>query len=127
MIDWQRYPNFRPQEFRCRHTGTLHMDPVFLERLQRLRVAYARPMVITSGYRDRSHPVEAGKAAPGPHVLGRAADVAVRGADALDLITLARAHGFTGIGVQQKGSSRFIHLDDLDANTRAPRPTIWSY
>lgn len=126
-LEWHRYPNFQPQEFRCKHTGRLRMDAGFMDRLQGLRRAYGRPMLITSGYRDHSHPVEAGKSAPGPHALGRACDVAVSGADALTLITLAVRHGFTGIGVQQKGSSRFIHLDDLEAAAQRPRPTIWSY
>jgi hypothetical protein len=31
---------------------------------------------------------------------------------------------FTGIGIQQKGGARFIHLDDL---TGVGRPTVWSY
>jgi threonine dehydrogenase-like Zn-dependent dehydrogenase len=35
------------------------------------------------------------------------------GGKTLRLIVLAAEFGFTGIGVQQKGSGRFIHLDDL--------------
>ena len=126
-LDWVRYPNFQSQEFACRHTGRIHMDADFMGRLQRLRQAFGRPMVISSGYRDPSHPVEAAKRQPGPHTMGRACDVAVRGADALALIVLAVQHGFTGIGVQQKGASRFIHLDDLPSQTHQPRPAIWSY
>lgn len=128
MIDWNRYPSFRAQEFRCRHTGELHMEPAFLDRLQRLRTAYARPMVITSGYRHPTHPIEAAKAGgPGPHSTGRACDIAVSGADALRLVALAVDFGFTGVGVAQKGTARFIHLDDLERNAQRPRPTIWSY
>ena len=48
------------------------------------------------------------------------------GADAIELIALAAGLGFTGIGVQQKGGSRFIHLDDVPADV-LPRPAIWSY
>ena len=33
---------------------------------------------------------------------------------------------FTGIGIQQKGSGRFIHLDMAPAE-QLPRPMIWSY
>lgn len=98
-----------------------------MARLQRLRSAYGRPMPITSGYRDPGHPQEIGKAVPGPHTLGRACDVAVQGGDALQLLALAVAHGFTGIGVQQKGSGRYLHLDDLEPSRGRPRPTIWSY
>jgi hypothetical protein len=40
---------------------------------------------------------------------------------------LALAKGFTGIGVQQKGGGRFIHLDNLPNGPGQPRPTVWSY
>ena len=37
--------------------------------------------------------------------------------------------GFTGIGVQQAGDSRFIHLHDIqpEDDFHVPRPWIWSY
>ena len=57
---------------------------------------------------------------------GRAADVAVHGVDALRLLQLALQCGFTGIGVQQKGGGRFIHLDDI-SNGYLPRPALWTY
>ena len=125
-MDWSEYPNFSADEFRCRHTGRVEMSAEFMRRLQALRVAYGKPMRVTSGYRHRSHPVEAGKLQPGAHTLGRAADIAVHGADALRLIRLALDVQFTGIGVQQKGPARFIHLDDLPSESW-PRPMIWSY
>ena len=37
------------------------------------------------------------------------------------------AHGFTGIGVNQKGGGRFIHLDIAEIENYSPRPHIWSY
>lgn len=125
-MDWSRWPNFSPEEFRCKHTGKLHMHAGFMDRLQKLRTAYGKPMRITSGYRDKEHPIEAAKARPGAHATGRAADIAVQGEDAVLLVALAIQCGFTGIGVQQKGSARFIHLDDLPPGDW-PRPTIWSY
>ncbi|MDP2715526.1 D-Ala-D-Ala carboxypeptidase family metallohydrolase [Rheinheimera sp.] len=124
-MDWSYYPNFTESEFACKHTGECKMQPAFMERLQTLRIAYGKPMQISSGYRSPSHPIEAIKTKPGVHSSGRACDVVVRGADALKLIELAIKHGFTGIGVNQKGASRFIHLDDL--TNADSRPTIWSY
>jgi zinc D-Ala-D-Ala carboxypeptidase len=125
-MDWTRWPNFGPDEFRCKHTGHLKMHAGFMDRLQKLRTAYGKPMRITSGYRDPLHPIEAAKDKPGAHSTGRACDVGVQGADALRLVALAVQLGFTGIGVQQKGSVRFIHLDDL-SGPEWPRPNIWSY
>lgn len=103
------------------------MNADFMRRLQNLRMAYGKPMKITSGYRDKSHPIEAKKNEPGAHYTGHACDIAVRGADALRLVQLAIVHGFTGIGVQQKGDVRFIHIDDLTVADKFPRPNIWSY
>jgi len=126
-MDWSRWPNFKESEFRCKHTGKCHMDSTFMDRLQRLRTAFGRPMVVTSGYRDASHPAEAAKTTTGSHQLGRAVDIRVTGPDAFRLVTMAPEFGFTGIGVQQKGNVRFIHLDDLPPGVGFVRPTIWSY
>lgn len=125
-MDWSRWPNFSPEEFRCKHTGKLHMHAGFMDRLQRLRSEYGKPMRITSGYRAPEHPIEAAKAKPGAHSTGRACDIGVQGADAVELLRIALQLGFTGIGVQQKGTARFIHLDDLP-DGEFPRPAIWSY
>jgi uncharacterized protein YcbK (DUF882 family) len=119
-MDWGAYPNFRSAEFRCRHCGREEMKPEFMALLQRLRTEFG-PMVISSGWRCRDHPVEKDKASPGMHPTGMAADVAVHGADAVRLLRLALALGFTGIGIQQKGAGRFVHLDLRVV------PTIWSY
>ena len=98
------------------------MRPEFMERLQRLRLEFGKPMRITSGYRCPSHPIEAKKTAPGPHSTGLACDVGVQGADAHQLLGLALAQGFKGIGVQQKGEGRFLHLDLMTEQGR-----LWSY
>jgi uncharacterized protein YcbK (DUF882 family) len=122
MNDWP-YRFFTPDELRCKHTDRLEMNVRFMDRLEKLRVVYGRPMPVSSGYRDASHPSEAKKEKPGTgfHCQGRAVDIAVTGADAIDLIRLATDMGFKGIGVQQKGAGRFIHLDDRED------PAIWSY
>jgi uncharacterized protein YcbK (DUF882 family) len=122
-MDWRQYPNFRLEEFRCRYTGECEMHPDHMRRLQQLRGVFGKPMVVTSGYRSKRHPIEAAKATPGEHTHGRATDVAVQGTDALRLVHLALMAGFTRIGVNQKGTGRFIHLGD---SPDFPS-TIWSY
>lgn len=123
-MDWSKYPNFKASEFNCSHCGENQMKPEFMEKLQSLRKAYGKPMRVTSGYRCPKHPIEAKKATPGAHASGCAADIGVEGADAHKLLKFAMILGFTGIGVQQKGTGRFIHLDTL---TTGVRPTVWSY
>lgn len=123
-MDWKAYPNFSADEFSCSHCGKNEMQENFMELLQALRSKYGKPMRITSGFRCAEHPIEAKKAQPGSHASGCACDVGVEGADAHRLLTLALQLGFSGIGVQQKGGGRFIHLDIL---TSGMRPTVWSY
>jgi len=110
---------FKRNEFDCSHTGLNEMDMDFLNRLDKLRELCGFSFTITSGYRDKSHPVEVDKAVGGQHTLGIAADIKVTSA-ALRYILLEQAllMGFTGIGVA-KG---FIHVDD-----RAGIPVCWSY
>lgn len=121
--DWAKMPNFKAREFNCKHSGRNEMDLRFISMLQNLRSRYGKPMIITSGYRDPSHPVEARKARPGTHAQGIAADIGVMGADAHDLVRLAMNMGFTGIGISQKANGpRFIHLD-----ISTERTAIWSY
>ena len=123
-MDWSAYPNFTADEFKCKHCGTVNMDTNFMAKLQELRNHYGKPLAVSSGYRCKDHPSEAKKSSPGAHTMGIAADLAVQGADAYRVLKLAFALGFTGIGVNQKGNGRFIHLDTL---TTSPRPNVWSY
>jgi len=121
-------PFFTEEEMRCQcgcEQDGMHSE--FMEKLTSLRADWGQPMTVTSGYRCPNHPIEAKKAKPGTHASGRAVDIAVQGEDAYKFLCAALGHGFTGIGVNQKGSARFIHLDDLTRDEGWPRPTIWSY
>lgn len=124
-------PNFSLAEVRCKcgrcsSTGT-EISSELMDELQRLRDAYGKPITITSGYRCARHPVEIGKAELGEHTQGLAVDIAVRGADAVQLLRLAMQLGFTRFGISQKGASRFIHLGIARPGGRLPSPAIWSY
>lgn len=127
-MNWSDYPNFSKEEFDCEHTGKNEMKPEFMEKLQQLRTLYGKPMRVTSGFRDYSHPVEKKKPKKnGSHPTGMAADIAVDRGDAYRLLKLAFELGFTGIGIKQHGGGRFIHLDTIENNPDQPRPTIWGY
>jgi zinc D-Ala-D-Ala carboxypeptidase len=123
-MDWSKYPNFSEAELRCSETGECKMQTDFMRRLQALREDYGKPMTITSGYRSPQHSIEASKKQPGTHARGLAVDIAVAGQDCYELMALAMKHGFTGIGVAQKGAGRFLHIDTFKGGTR---PNVWSY
>ncbi|MGB2065748.1 MAG: D-Ala-D-Ala carboxypeptidase family metallohydrolase [Marinomonas gallaica] len=123
------WSNFSRKEMQCKETGECRMIPSFMDRLQKLRLEFNKPMVISSGYRSRQHSIELNKKRIGTHAMGCAVDVVCSGSDALRLIELALQHGFTGIGVKQHSdiNKRFIHLDDAPNATHRPRPWLWSY
>jgi len=116
---------FSEDELRCKcGCGEYRFDDEALNQLNSIRRDFGRPITVTSGYRCGKHPIEAAKATGGAHTEGKAVDLAVDRADALKLLKIALRHGVERVGVNQKGSNRFIHLD---WSTDLPSPTIWSY
>jgi uncharacterized protein YcbK (DUF882 family) len=100
----------------------------FMERIEKLRIRYGKPMRVTSAARcPEYNAAVSSTGGKGPHTTGRAIDIGVDRGDAYMVLKLALEAGFTGIGVAQKGSGRFMHLDDLLNDEGQPRPTIWSY
>ena len=122
------YKYFSMKELACQHCGEEGMNEDFMAKIEFLRQELGFPFVVTSAYRCKDHPIEAKKTSgPGAHSSGRAIDIAVRGEQAHKLLKKAFSMGLGGIGVNQKGSSRFIHLDDLDRSASHARPWVWSY
>ena len=120
-------PYFTSDEMRCSHTGKEQMNPEFMDMLTELRRYYG-PLIITSAYRDVTHPIEAKKSKPGAHTYGRAVDIAVRGSDAFKLLqAIYDMECFYRIGVQQAGSGRFIHIDNMMDREGFPSPWLYSY
>jgi len=100
----------------------------FMRKVETLRLVVGFPLTVTSAARCAKHNRAVSETGDsGPHTTGRAIDFAVDRARALRVVEAALGLGFTGIGVQQKGASRFIHIDDLPDAPGQPRPTIWSY
>lgn len=122
--------HFSKHELVCKcGCGRAEMEPKFLEDLERLRLAYGAPMIVTSAFRCpfyNNKVSTTGKS--GPHTTGMAVDISVSGPEAYKLVLFAIQFGFSGIGVGQRGPhpGRFIHLDNLPV-AAYPRPRIWSY
>ena len=100
----------------------------FMERIEKLRIQYGKPMRVTSAARcPEYNAAVSSTGGTGPHTTGRAIDLGVSRGEAWTVLRLAMIAGFTGIGVAQKGDGRFLHLDDLGNADGQPRPTVWSY
>lgn len=126
MIDWDAYPNFSEDEFRCKcGCGRADMDMEFMDTLQTLRSILGKPLPITSGFRCGVYNAQVSSTgSQGPHTTGKAADISMRGKDAHRMLRVAVGM-FTGVGISQKGGARFIHLDTLPEGLT--RPWVWSY
>lgn len=120
---WDKYPNFSKSEFDCKHTGLNEMQHEFMEKLQWLRNEVGIPLVVTSGYRHPSHPVERRKThSNGEHTQGRCADVrCLNSATRFLIIEAALRLGFTRIGI----AKTFLHLG-IGGNG-LPQKVIWDY
>jgi zinc D-Ala-D-Ala carboxypeptidase len=111
---------------KCNSTGE-EMSPVFMHKLDMLRELIKSPIILSSAYRCPEHNARVSSTGlTGPHTTGCAVDISCRGAEAHKLLQAIIAIGFTGIGVNQKGNSRFIHVDNLTA-PKYPRANLWSY
>tara|TARA_X000001382_G_C3166133_1_gene177919 strand:- start:402 stop:794 length:393 start_codon:yes stop_codon:yes gene_type:complete len=129
MVDWSKSKYFLKEEFDCQATGENKMQESFILQINQLRSIYGKPMLISSGFRSKKHPIEAKKkSGGGMHTTGLASDVLIHGKEAYILLNLIiQMKVWTGIGFNQKGAfeQRFIHIDmGTDENRR---PTIWSY
>ena len=124
---------FARKELQCRCgqfcDSACPMNEDFMARLDVLRERFAKPLRVTSGYRCPQHNSNVSSTgASGPHTSGKAIDFGVSRDDAHALLRIAMDMNFSGIGIAQKGSGRFIHLDDLTAEeTKNMRPWLWSY
>jgi len=106
-------------------SGEIHMDRRFLQYLDALRHKCGFPFIISSGYRSPEYNARVSSTGlTGPHTSGKAADVSVSRENAYRVLENAFELGcFTGIGINQKGEGRFIHLDTI----QRPHSTVWTY
>ena len=125
MEEWS-WRNFTREEMSCKCCGRHILDEDFMNKLQSVRYAYGKPMIVTSGYRCSKHNNKVSQTGlTGVHTTGKAADIKCYGSDAHELLRIALGFGMRGIGVNQSGdhASRFLHFDTL--MDESIRPTLW--
>lgn len=109
--------NFQIKEFACNDgSDAIKIDSELVEKLQIMRSYFGVAITINSGYRTSSHNREVGGSPNSQHLLGKAADIVVRGKSPRVVAEFAKRIGFTGIGTYKN----FVHVD-----TR-PTPSYWN-
>ena len=120
-----RWPDFSPAEIACRGTSRILVNEPALDRLQALRDALAKPLIVRSAYRSPEHNRAVGGAPASKHLEGAAFDIAMTNHDPEAFEAAARAAGFKGFGFYPR--SRFMHVDLGPARAWGerfpPRPT----
>ena len=101
--------SFSPAEIACRGTGALKLDTEAMDRLQALRDALGKPMLVLSGYRSPAHNKAVGGAPASKHMDGTAFDIAMANHDPAAFEAAARKAGFLGFGFYP--GSGFMHID----------------
>ena len=105
--------HFMRDEFQCDCTGycngfPVEMDPVLLEKLEALRVALGRPVIITSGVRCEMRNAEVGGIVNSRHLSGQAADLYCPGVHYSDVAQVARGRG---LWVLEYPEELYIHVE----------------
>jgi len=119
--------NFTEEELACKGSfccgGENKCQDQLVEKLQQLRDEVGFPIRISSGYRCEKHNRVIKGHPKSSHMEGLAVDCLVQGQRALVLVEAAIRLQFEGVGISQKGGSRFVHLDVKQTGGRR----MWSY
>jgi zinc D-Ala-D-Ala carboxypeptidase len=120
--------HFETQEFDSKDmpgSGAKFMDNAFLQMLDDARAIAGIPFNITSGYRSEKINKLAGGVENSSHLVGKAADIAVRSGEERLIIIMALIQvGFRRVGVSQG----FIHTDNDSISMGGKKPdSIWTY
>lgn len=128
------YEHFSMEELSCPCCGQMKMDPGFMNHMVKLRKHADFKFPVTSAYRCPDYDKKVSKSGSGAHTTGKAMDLGLSRGQAMHLIRLSAGYPFTGLGVNQKGERRFLHLDSISKLDISPRtnrnflrPTVWSY
>lgn len=115
--------HFSNAEMACRcGCGANECVPELLAALEAFRTAVGAPVIVNSGYRCPAHNAAVGGAKASQHVLGRAADVRVKGRTPAELEAVARTvPAIKGIG--RDDHKGFVHLDVRET----PSLVSWCY
>lgn len=107
---------FQPKEFDCRCMRGLACDAApmkqsFLIKLEALREAWGKPLIVTSGRRCKERNTKERGAPHSQHLYGNACDFHFNdAAQSKTFAAMARKFFFKGIGL----GKTIVHIDDRD-------------
>ena len=100
--------HFNLKEFECPCCHRVRICPLLLLRLEKVRVLWGEPMVLTSAFRCDAHNSAVGGVKNSLHRLGQAADVRVTQEKQGFFVSLAKKCGFAEI--LPRAERGFVHI-----------------
>ena len=109
----------------CPHCGGVSdMNEDFMMKLQQLRDDCNFPLHVNSGFRCAQKNIDCNGHENSAHLTGEGADLRCERNQARTVIQKAIEMGFS-VGIAQKGSSRFVHVDSK--LRKSGHANLWSY
>lgn len=102
--------NFRVSEFACKDgSDTVFISPGLVTVLQKIRDHFAKPVIITSAYRNDTYNKKVGGAGYSQHKYGTAADIYISGVSPATIAEFVETimPNTGGIGIYRS----FVHVD----------------
>lgn len=107
-LDYQVGKYFKVREFQSKDGyPTVLIDDNLVDLLDQIREYFGKPVVITSGYRTKSHNAAVGGVSNSQHTLGKAADIQVTGVPPAAVQTYVYDHSKYTVGTY----TTFTHVD----------------
>lgn len=107
--------HFLRTEFECRcGCGFNTVDVSLIQFLEKLRSYFKQPVTINSGCRCAGYNEKIKGAAQSQHLIGRAADITVKGVQSADVADYAESIGVPGVGRYKT----FTHIDSRCGSAR---------
>lgn len=114
-------PETDPKLFYCPCCGNSIVDIILLNRLDKLRALFGRPIFVNSGFRCKGYNEQVGGNSNSEHMEGKGADIKCESSpDRFVLIDYALHVGFRRIGIGET----FLHFGVC---TKKPQNVIWTY
>ena len=107
---------FDSKEFECKcGCGFWQVDKSLLALLNELRMLFDAPIIVNSGCRCSKHNKKIGGSPRSQHLLGKAADIVVKGKDPKEIYEyIDKTYIGFGIGLYDS----FVHVDTREKKTR---------
>lgn len=109
--------NFKVSEFACKDgSDTVFISPGLVTVLQKIRDHFAKPVIITSAYRNDTYNKKVGGADYSQHKYGTAADIYISGVSPATIAAYVETimPNTGGIGIYNS----FVHVDVRAARAR---------